>query len=65
MIKCGYEFESWNLEKINQHTTPYIPFSLKVRLPKSDRGKRGYSDKHINKIRKELYGADVDLVSGD
>ncbi len=63
--KVGFELKDWNLEKINQHATPYIPFSLKVHLPKPDHGKRGYSDRYINTIRKKLYGVDVDLVSGD
>ena len=44
--------------------TPYIPFSLKVRLPKPDHGKRGFSDAYINKVKKRLYGQNVDLVSG-
>ena len=45
--------------------TPYIPFSVKVRLSKPDHGKRGFSDAYINKVRKRLYGKDVDLVSGN
>ena len=44
--------------------TPYIPFSVKVRLPKPDHGKRGFSDAYINKVRKRLYGKEADLVSG-
>lgn len=55
----------WNLEILNQHMTPYIPFSLKVHLPKPDHGKRGYSDKYINTVRKRIYGVDVSLVSGE
>ena len=45
--------------------TPYIPFSVKVRLPKPDHGKRGFSDAYINKVRKRLYGKEADLVSGN
>ena len=33
--------------------TPYIPFSVKVRLPKPDHGKRGFLDAYINKVRKD------------
>lgn len=44
--------------------TTYIPFSLKVRLPKPDHGKRGFSDAYINKVRKRLYGKDAEPVSG-
>lgn len=43
--------------------TPYIPFSVKVRLPKPDHGKRGFSDDYINKVRRRLYGKEVDFVS--
>lgn len=60
-----YEFEDRNLEFLNQHTTTYIPFSTKLKLPKPDHGKRGFSDSYINKVRKRIYGKDVDLVSGE
>ncbi len=62
--QVGLNVKDRNLVKINQPMTPYIPFSLKVRLPKPDHGKRGFSDAYINKVRKRLYGKDVDLVSG-
>ena len=42
--------------------TPYIPFSVKVRLPKPDHGKRGFSDAYINKVRKRLYGKEAKLI---
>ena len=35
--------------------TTYIPFSVKVRLPKLNHGKHGFSDAYINKVRKKLY----------
>ena len=44
--------------------TPYIPFSLKVRLPKPDHGKRGFSDAYINKVRKRLRRENAKLISG-
>ena len=44
--------------------TPYIPFSVKVRLPKPGHGKHSFSDAYINKARKGLYGKEADLVSG-
>lgn len=62
--RVGFEFKNWNLVILNQPITPYILFSLKVRLPKPDHGKRGFSDAYINKVRKRLYGEDVELVSG-
>lgn len=43
---------------------PYIPFSTKLKLPKPDHGKRGFSDAYINEVRKRLYGQNVDLASG-
>ena len=62
--KVGFEFKDRNLVFLNQPMTPYIPFSVKVRLPKPDHGKRGFSDAYINKVRKRLYGKEADLVSG-
>ena len=32
--KVGFEFKDRNLEFLNQPMTPYIPFSVKVRLSK-------------------------------
>lgn len=55
MLKLVYEFESWNIEILTQHITTYIPFQVKFKMPKPDRGKRGYSDKMIDKIKNELY----------
>ena len=45
--------------------TPYIPFSVKVRLPKPDHGKRGFSDAYINKVRKRLHSKEADSVLGN
>lgn len=56
MLKLVYEFESRNIEILTQHITTYIPFQVKFKMPKPDHGKRGYSDKMIDKIRSELYG---------
>lgn len=53
--QVGFELKDRNIDILNQCMTPYIPFSLKVRLPKPDHGKRGYSDKLVDKIRNELY----------
>ncbi len=46
-----------DLRSLTQHITTYIPFQVKFKMPKPDHGKRGYSDKLIDKIRSELYGA--------
>ena len=45
--------------------TPYIPFSVKVRLPNPDHGKRGFSDACINIVRKRLHSKEADLVLGN
>ncbi len=67
-MRVGYEFKDRNLVFLNQPMTPYIPFFVKVRLPKPDHGKRGFSDTYmdtyINKVRKRLYGKEADLISG-
>ena len=34
--QVGFEFKDRNLEFLNQPMTPYIPFSVKVRLPKPE-----------------------------
>ena len=47
---------------LNQHTTTYIPFSNKLKLPDLGHGKRGYSDFYINRIRKKIYGINAPLV---
>ena len=62
--RVDYEFADWNLIFLNQPMAPYIPFSIKVRPPKPDHGKRGFSDTYINKVRKRLYGKEADLISG-
>ncbi len=55
--KVGLNVESRNVEILTQHITTYIPFQVKFKMPKPDHGKRGYSDKMIDKIRSEVYGA--------
>ena len=62
--KAGFEFKDRNLVFLNQPMTSYIPFFIKVRLPKPDHGKRGFSGAYINKVRKRLYGKEADLISG-
>lgn len=32
-----------------------LPFELKLRIPNTDRGGRGYSDKYIEEIEERLY----------
>ena len=48
------ELEDWNIKVLNQCVTSYIPFKIKRKLPKTDHGKRGYSDKYVENLRKEL-----------
>ena len=45
--------------------TPYIPSSVKIRLPKPDHGKHDSLDAYINKVRKRLYNKEADLVLGN
>ena len=54
--QVSYEFKNWNLVFLNQPMIPYMPFSVKVRLPKPDHGKRGFSDAYINKVKKDCTG---------
>lgn len=55
MVKYNHESKSRNVEILTQHITTYIPFQVKFKMPKPDHGKRGYSDKMIDKIKDELY----------
>lgn len=48
-----YEFTSnWHIKVPTQ-----LPFELKLRMPSTDRGGRGYSDEYIAEIEQQLYSA--------
>lgn len=54
LLFTNNESQDRSLEILKQPATIYIPFFCKVKLPKPDHGKRGYSDAYINKIRKRI-----------
>lgn len=45
-----YEFRNWHIKVLTQ-----LPFELKLRMPNTDRGGRGYSDEYITTIEETLY----------
>ena len=49
--QVGYEFKDRNNKNLTQYL---IPFKITIKLPKTDSGGRGYSDKYIEKLKKVL-----------
>lgn len=45
LLVYPYGFIDWHSDFVN------LPFMLKVRVPPTDRGKRGYSDVYVSKAR--------------
>lgn len=54
MVKMVYcvsdESINWHIKVLTQ-----LPFELKLRMPSTDRGGRGYSDEYIAEIEQQLY----------
>ncbi len=44
----------WYGKEINQPYSVNLPYELRIAMPPTDKGKRGYSDIYVAKIRKEL-----------
>ena len=44
-----YESIYWHSESVTQ-----LPFELKISMPPTDRGKRGYSDEYIKRLKSKL-----------
>lgn len=50
MVQSIYGFRDRQTKILTQ-----LPFELKLRMPNTDRGGRGYSDEYIEEIEERLY----------
>lgn len=50
ILICNYVAINWHIKVPTQ-----LPFELKLRMPNTDRGGRGYSDEYIEEIEERLY----------